>query len=369
MSLIHRAVTALVSSALAVSLVAVGQPARAAAPPNSPGGHGATWLAGQLDAEGLIHNRQFDFDDYGLTIDTAFALKAIGGHDRAVAKVRNALSKHVNSYTTGVDFGSSAVFSGAVAKLLVLAQATGGGARHFGGVNLVRRLDQRVITSGPSKGRIQDREDPANGITDSANSIGQIFAVRGLLKAGHADGSSATRFLLAQQCRQGFLRLDFTQNKSAPDQSCGKGDPADTDVTALAVVELAAVAQGHRKLAAALGAATRWLKSHQHANGSLGGSGPTAAANANSTGLAGWAFLTEGRCRAARDAAGWLSHRQVGGHLAGTPLAGDRGAVAYDNATLEAAKRDGIVKTTRDKWRRATSQAAPALLALSRCRP
>ena len=133
------------------------------------------------------------------------------------------------------------------------------------------------------------------------------------------------------------------------------------------MVELAAVAKGHRKLTAALGAATRWLKSHQHANGSLGGSGPTAAANANSTGLAGWAFLTEGRCRAARDAAGWLSHRQVSGHLGGTPLAGDRGAVAYDNATLKAAKRDGIAKETRDKWRRATSQAAPALLALSRC--
>ena len=81
-------------------------------------------------------------------------------------------------------------------------------------MNLVRRLDQRVIASGPSKGRIQDLEDPTNGITDSANSIGQIFAVRGLLKAGHADGSSATRFLLAQQCGNGFFRLDFTGDKS-----------------------------------------------------------------------------------------------------------------------------------------------------------
>ena len=40
MSLIHRAVTALVSSALAVSLVAAGEPAQAAAAPSSPAGQG-----------------------------------------------------------------------------------------------------------------------------------------------------------------------------------------------------------------------------------------------------------------------------------------------------------------------------------------
>ena len=60
MSLIHRAVTALVSSALAVSLVAAGEPAQAAAAaPSSPSGHGATWLAGQLNAKHLIHNPNF----------------------------------------------------------------------------------------------------------------------------------------------------------------------------------------------------------------------------------------------------------------------------------------------------------------------
>jgi hypothetical protein len=373
MSLIHRAVTALVSSALAVSLVATGEPAQAAAAPSSPGGHGATWLAGQLNAQGLIHNPNFvpgGFDDYGLTIDTAFALKAIGGHKKDVATVRKALSKHVDSYTTGVDFGTTDVFAGAVAKLLVLTQQTGGGARAFGGVNLVRRLDQRVITSGPSKGRIQDVVDPTNPFgADSANAIGQIFAVRGLMRAGRTDGAAALRFLLQQQCDSGFFRLNFTADKAAADQACGKGDPADTDVTALAVVELASVAKGHRRLNDALGAATRWLKRRENANGSFGGSGPTSAANANSTGLAGWAFLTEGLCGAARDAAGWLSNRQLKGHLAGTPLAGERGAVGYDNATLRAAEKDGISKETRDRWRRATAQAAPALLALTRCTP
>jgi hypothetical protein len=133
-------------------------------------------------------------------------------------------------------------------------------------------------------------------------------------------------------------------------------------------VELAAVAKGHSRLDRALGHATRWLSRHQKKNGSFGGSGPTKTANANSTGLAGWAFLTEGLCGRARDAAGWLAGLQVHGKLAGTPLAGERGAIAYDHAALRAAKKSGIDKTTRDQWRRAGSQAAPALLARTRCR-
>ena len=368
LSVTRRTGTALVASVLAVSLVAGGDPAHAV-PASSPAGHGATWLAHQLDRQGLIHNPNFGgFDDYGLTIDTVFGMKAIGGHRSDVAKARRALSKHVPNYTTGVDFGSTAVFAGAVAKLLVLAQSTGGGGRHFGHTNLVRRLNHRVITSGPSTGRIQDVEDPANSIADSANVIGQIFAARGLLKAGSPQGATALKFLLKQQCGTGFFRLTFNTDKSARDQGCGTGDHPDTDVTALAVVELAPVAQGHGKLNRALRDATRWLKRHQHANGSLGGAGPTSRANANSTGLAGWAFLTEGTCGAARRAAGWLAELQVTGHLSGTPLAGERGAIAYDHAALRLAKKDGIDRASRDQWRRAGSQAAPALLALTRCR-
>jgi hypothetical protein len=358
---------ALVSTALAVSAVSAVDPAQAV-PVDSPGGHGATWLAGQLSPRGVIHNRQFDFDDYGLTADTAFALDAIGGHRKDVAKARTALSKHVSDYTTDAAFGSADVFAGAQAKLLVLAQTTGGGARAFGGHDLVSDLVGRVITSGPSRGRIEDVVDPANPFGgDTANTIGQVFTARGLLRAGEPEGQSALAYLLQQQCDAGFFRLDLPADKSAADQSCGTGDRADTDVTALAVVELAAVAKGHGRLKVALASAIRWLMRHQHANGSFGGAGPTSAANANSTGLAGWAFLTEGRCGAARDAAGWLANRQLTGSLAGTKLAGERGAVGYDNATLQAAKKNGIVVETRDKWRRATSQAAPALIALTRC--
>lgn len=364
---LRRVGTALVAAALAASLVASATPAQAVSP-TSPAGLGAGWLAGQLNAHGLIHNGQFDFVDYGLTADTALALDEIGGHKRAVAKVRKALAKHVNDYTTFDDGTSVSIFAGATAKLLVLARQTGGHPHHFGGVDLVRRLAQRVATAAPIAGRIEDRADPADpNAGDFANTVGQVFAVRGLLKTHAAVGPSALRFLLEQQCAQGFFRLDFTTDKTAPEQGCAAGDAADTDVTALAVIELAGVAQGHGRLKAALRDATRWLKGHQKANGGFGGAGPTSAANANSTGLAGWALLTERACGAARHSAKWLSDRQLTDHLAGTPVAGERGAIGYDHATLKAAKQDGIVAETRDTWRRAAAQAAPALLALSRC--
>lgn len=356
---LRRAGTALAACAVAAALVVGGTPAQAVSS-SSPAGHGATWLAHQLNRNGLIHNPNFGgFDDYGLTADTVLGLKAIGGHKKDVRSARRALATHVNDYTT---FQSDR-FAGSTAKLLVVAQQTGARPRKFGGVNLVKRLAALVSTTAPIKGRIEDKSSSG----DFANSIGQIFAVRGLLRAGNPAGASALRFLLKQQCGSGFFRLDFNADKTAADQGCAKGDPADTDVTALAVVELSAVAKGHPALVKALSHGVVWLKRHQNQNGSFGGSGPTSAANSNSTGLAGWAFLTVGKCGLARDAAGWLARLQVRGDVSGTPLSGERGAIAYDRAAMKTARQDGIDKTSRDQWRRAGAQAAPALLALSRC--
>ena len=105
MTLIPRALGALLTSALAVSLVAAGPAhAQAAAPAGSPAGHGATWLSGQL-TNGLVHNPNFGgFDDYGLTIDTAFGLRAIGGHQSTVREVRKALAQQPLQQTIAQHF-------------------------------------------------------------------------------------------------------------------------------------------------------------------------------------------------------------------------------------------------------------------------
>ena len=87
-----------------------------------------------------VHNDQYDFDDYGLTADTGFALAPIEGRSPALRTLRKSLGKHVASWTTGVDFGSADVYAGSTAKALVFAQTTGSDRRSFGGVNLAKQL-------------------------------------------------------------------------------------------------------------------------------------------------------------------------------------------------------------------------------------
>lgn len=353
---LRRALVALVTAGLAVTLV--GSPSSATVPTTSAAGLGGTWLAGQL-RHGLIHNGQYDFDDYGLTADTAFALRALGHHRKALFTIRRALAAHVDDYTT---FKKDR-YAGATAKLLVVAEDNGASIRNFGGVNLVGRLENRVSATGPTVGRIQDKS--ASG--DFANTIGQVFAVRGLLGAGSTSATPALDFLLQQQCADGWFRLDFTADKQAADQGCTATDAPDTDVTALAVVELWSVRDASPQLASSLDAAVAWLRTQQHDNGSFGGGPTTSAANSNSTGLASWALGLAGRCTVATRAARWLRTQQVQGPVHGTPLQGQHGAIAYNRAALKYAARHGITGPNRDQWRRATAQAAPALQFLPGC--
>ena len=343
-------------------VVTMAGPAQAA-----PDDASARWLTRQLTG-GLIHNDQFEFDDYGLTADTAFALAAIGGQPGAVRDIRTALAQHVDSWTTGVDFGSTDVFAGSTAKAVVLAQTTGADPRAFGGVNLVARLANRVSATAPTVGRIQDK----TAGQDFANTIGQAFAAQGLSVAGSGKADEAVRFLLQQQCSPGYFRLGFSA-KTARNQTCDGGDPAttsapDTDVTALAVLSLRAVPRKTAAVRTAITDAVGWLKRRQKVNGSFGGGTATEASNSNSTGLAGWALGETGACGAAVKAARWVRDLQVAGDVSGTPLAGEVGAIAYDRSRFVAAQGEGI--TDRDQWRRATAQAAPALdnLTLTACR-
>jgi hypothetical protein len=356
MSTIRRVGTTLVSAALAAGLVGAGGAAHAATQA-SAAGHSADWLADQIH-HGLVHNNQFDFDDYGLTADTVFALKALGLHGAKVQAARHALAKHVTDYTGA----KKERYAGPLAKLLVLAESTGGGERSFGGINLVHRLSERVATRPRIAGRIKDQSTYG----DFANVIGQIFAVRGLVTAGSAAGDDALTFLLKQQCADGYFRLDFSKKRD-PNQSCTSTSPSDLDTTALAVIELSDLQTSEPTLVPALAQAVTWLRDQQKADGGFRGGTTTSPKNSNSTGLAGWALLTAHDCAAAKDAARWVRGKEVLGHVAGTPLAGEKGAIAYNGSALAKATKDGITKVTRDQWRRATAQAAPSLVSLQGC--
>ena len=356
-----RHLTRLAATVAAGLLVVTAAGPASAAPADLSGG----WLSRQL-ADGLVHNEQYGFDDYGLTADTAFALAAIGGHRSHLDDIGTALAGKVDSWTTGVDWGSDDVYAGSVAKALVVAQVTGVPARDFGGVNLVQRLNGRVSTAAPTVGRIEDRTSG----TDFANTIGQAFAARGLARAGSGKADEAVRFLLKQQCEAGYFRLNFApadRRKQGCDAGTAAESAPDTDVTALAVLNLDALPRRATSNAVrvAVADATAWLKRAQKRNGSLGGGTATEASNANSTGLAAWALGETGSCRKAREAARWVNSLQVRGDVSGTPLAGERGGIAYDRAAYDSAQQDGIGTAERDQWRRATTQAAPGLRYLS----
>ena len=47
-----------------------------------------------------------------------------------------------------------------------------------------------------------------------------------------------------------------------------------------------------------------------------------------------------------------------------TALAGEKGAIAYDRAAWRLGEEEGITVAAQDQWRRASTQAAPALLNL-----
>lgn len=312
------------------------------------------WLAKQ-PTDGLIHNDQYDFDDYGLSVDVGLALQELGQKKNA-RKIRKAVAKHVDSYTTGADFGSGDIYANATAKAAAFAQTTGADAADFGGVDLIARLKKRVANKAPIAGRIQDR-----GASDFANVIGQAYTVQALTTAGvKKKAGKATAFLLDQQCKSGYFRLNFTVDKTAADQTCAGGKRAstsapDTDTTAIAVLALLEDPTPTKAVRKAVSRAVTWLTKQQERNGSFGGGPSTEKPNANSTGLAGWALGSAGACDKAHKAAKWLTKLRV------TGVSGENGAIAYDKAARTAAQ-DGISVEERDQFIRATAQAAPALV-------
>lgn len=359
--------TVLRASAVALSTVALtlGLLAPASAGPVKDQKQSARWLAGQT-TEGLVFNPSFGgFNDYGLTVDLGFALLELDRQRGTVDEVTAALAENAASYTTGVDFGSSDVYAGATAKLATFAVRSGEDPASFGQTDLVAQLEDRVVTDGPSTGRIED----ASEFGDFANTLGQAYAVEALEAAGSSLADDALDFLLAQQCDGGWFRLGFTADKAADDQTCEGGDPEgvsapDTDATAVALLALTALDTRKGAVRRAVDNATDWLVGAQQANGSFGGGTSTEGSNTNSTGLAGWALGDAGACRQAQAAARWVKKLQVGKRESDTGLRGDKGAIAYDRAAWRAGKRDGITEETQDQWRRATTQAGPALLDL-----
>lgn len=348
-----------VAGAATLALVAGSFSPAVAAPAPGPAAQSTQWMGGELK-DGLLHNPNFGgFDDYGLTLDFGFALEA-AGKNKLVKQIRTGMAPNAAAYAGS----GTSIYAGSTAKLASFAEAAGANPANFGGVDLIAQLEGRVATSGPITGRIEDQSD----FGDYANVVGQGFAVRALSEADSPQATSATDFLLAQQCDAGYFRVYFTEDKDVADQSCD-GAPAaekkaDTDATALTILNLLE-ADDSPEVKAAIRSGVQWLRSQQKANGAFGGGAQTKPVNANSTALAAWVFAERDLCAPAKKSATWVKGLQLTRNYGPKKLS-EKGAVAYNKKALNDAKKKGITKETQDQFRRATAPSSVALLALTK---
>jgi hypothetical protein len=356
--LLRRATVAAASlAALATALPAQAVTSSVAAPSTTlsttayqqRAGQAASWQASQL-SRGRIHNGQFGFDDWGLTVDTGLMLAADGSQQAKLARLQRTVRNHYADYTGK----GGEKYAGAVAKTLVLVRVLRKNPRDFGSANVRAQLRRLMDRSGPDRGRFSD----ASEFGDNSNVIGQSYAVLGLARTGGVP-QAAVGYLLKQRCPAGFFRLFPVTG-----QTCRQSDGSpDVDATSLAVQALLSARQhGATVPAGSIRESARWLASAQRRNGSFGGGFTTQNSNSNSTGLAANALIATGHRAARLRAADWAAKLQITRARAGDgPARTDVGAIAYRPAALQRALREGIGVKKRDQFRRATPQAYFAL--------
>jgi hypothetical protein len=345
------AVTVSALTLLTIAVPAEGLLATAQAPQRRAAATSAAhWQASQL-VKNRIHSS--GFVDWGLTIDSAFAIAADGTQPRRLRHLGNTIERNYYAHYA-VYHGDT--FAGAMSKSLLAAKVLRRGVRNFGGHDVRAQVLHLVAGrhAGFESGRVRD-----TSATDYSNTLSQSYAVLGLARTGGVP-QRAVGYLLKQQCSGGYFRTFETAGKSCNRVS---GTP-DADATSLAIQALVAARRSHAHVAHhAIARAARWLASRQRANGGFGGGGVTSAENANSTGLAAQALVATHRLAAVRRAARYVARLQITRVRAGHgPARRDIGAIAYNRPALRAALRSGVTSSTRDQFRRSTAQAVYAFV-------
>ena len=333
------------SVALAASLTLSGSlVASATAEPAPSGSSGAAaaaanYLEEQLAAGGdhfSVEVGGTPYADHGVTADAVLALAAAGTGQSAAAKATTFLADTAEDYIT---FGTPGdVASGSVAKLLNVAIVQGLDPRDVGGYDLVETLESLETEAG--------RFSDDSSWDDYSNVLGQSLALVGLQRVGVEPSAAAVDFLEAQQCPGGGFQLYM-------DAPCTDDADSDPDATAFAVQALIAVEGDEGVVEAALD----FLAAKQGADGGLGGGAPQTQPNANSTGLAGQAFIAGGRSAEAAMAQQYIADLQYGCEFP----AALRGGIAYDPAAFADQLAKGADATPIDQDRRSTTQALLAL--------
>ena len=283
-----RRVRALLVPAMAAALIAASGPALLAAPSASASGPAAAAGAAGPDlARGsaylirpasLIDGHYAEsfpgFADYGLTLDTAFALAAAGDQDPALKGIVTFLDSNGKdpsgstvSDWTGV--GTKFASGGSIGKEALLAEIVGGNPRQFSGHNLITALNASVCTrhSAGSGARCA----APGGFAYASSVFDQALGIIAQLRAGQAAQAAAP---------VSYLESLQSPDGSFPSLIPSSGDQ-DVDSTAMAAMALA-LAPG-AAAAADVSSGVAWIASRQEKAGGFPGAGGDSV---NSAGLA-----------------------------------------------------------------------------------
>jgi hypothetical protein len=191
---------------------------------------GADWLAGQFTSEGYIADVNGD-PDFANTVQATLSLAVSASNEATFDAAIAYLEAHVDDYVNLLGSDDSV---GALAYLLLLADAAGVPGTDFGGNDLVDRLE---ATLGLLEPGLYGATSPTfDGV------YRQGLALMGLASAGVTPDPAAVSWLTDQQCSSGGWDA-YRADTSAP---CGPPDPVnfigpDSNSTALAVQGLAAI--------------------------------------------------------------------------------------------------------------------------------
>ncbi|WNI27134.1 prenyltransferase/squalene oxidase repeat-containing protein [Streptomyces sp. ITFR-16] len=292
----------------------------------------SAWVDSALkDGERVVDDGA-DTPNYLLTTEAAYALAATGGHGGTLDKVTAFLAAHADDYAYPSGAGQ-APDATAAARLALVAEATEGDPRHFGGHDLIAGLVDNVCTTGPTTSGCTAPGDFRN----ASYGDGQALAVLALLRADAVPPAAAVERLTQLQCDDGGV----TGILIGPDEYCD-GDPATTGLVALALKEA-----GGRD--AAVAKARTYLKKAQSENGSFAGYTGSATGSVHATAYAAQALRALGDTAQADAAVSWLSREQLdGGGFGFEQDATDPALYATSPAVLAGAGTDLVRLTVKE---------------------
>ncbi len=239
----------------------------------------------------------------------------------------------------------------------------------YGGSNLVALTADNVSSTGPD--HTVTGSSTAGGGPTARNVIGQAFAARGLSVAGSPKAASATSFLLQQQCTvRASSASTSPRTRPRPSRAASRvsaGSGPDVDVTALTVLQLAAIPhqerRGHRRHRQG-GDLARRPASARTARSATAPTSPTPTPTAPASRAGRWrARVSAWPPVAPAPGCRTLQVRNPAPRARRWPPR--PGAIAYNKRRFDEGMAGGIAvdAESEDRWRRATTQAAPALAA------